>query len=52
MRRSSVVFRREVKHVQYPEDIVSEGQEAGLKYTSQAQHFQVSKELQTYCSAE
>ena len=30
MRRSRVVFRWEVKHVQYPEDIVSKGWEAGL----------------------
>ena len=43
MRRSRVVFQQEVKHVQYTEDIVSEGREAGLKYLSWSQHFQVAK---------
>ena len=43
MRRSRVVFRREGKHVQYPENIVSEGREAGIKYPYQAQHCQVTK---------
>ena len=42
VRCSMVVLRREGKHVQYPEDIVSEGQESGLKYPSQAQHCKVS----------
>ena len=47
-----VVLRREGKHVQYPEDIVSEGQESGLKYPSQAQHCKVAKTWQPECSAE
>ena len=43
MRRLRVVFRQEVKHLQYPEDIVSKGREAGIKYPYRAQHCQVSK---------
>ena len=43
MRRSRVVLRKEGKHVQYPEDIVSEVRKAGLKYPYQAQHCQVAK---------
>ena len=37
-----VVFRREGKHVQYTEHIVSEGREAGLKYPSQAKHCHIT----------
>ena len=43
MRNLRVVFQRKGKHVQYPEYIVSEGREAGIKYPYRAQHCQVSK---------
>ena len=41
--RSRVVFLREGKNVQYPEEIVSEGREASLKYPYWAHHCQVYK---------
>ena len=43
MRRSRVVFQQEGKQVQYPEDNMSKGREACLKYPSLAKHFQVAK---------
>ena len=52
MRHSRVVFRREGKNVQYTEDIMSEGREAGLKYSSREQPCKVAKTWQTECSAE